>query len=129
MSLAQDADRGIDRVDLPFLRHFIEIFSGPRPALYSKQDGVVESSVARHGNRELAQGLLAFIRSPEGQRILADYGFRPIDTSIASESGRPPLPSGLFKMADLGGWALVQEEVYGPAGLWTRIFAAQSKGR
>ncbi|MGP0064494.1 MAG: sulfate ABC transporter substrate-binding protein, partial [Isosphaeraceae bacterium] len=59
----------------------------PATLLIESPAAVVESSVARHGNRELAQGLLSFIRSPEGQRILADYGFRPIDTSIASESG------------------------------------------
>ena len=101
----------------------------PATLLIEGPAAIVESSVARHGNRELAQGFLAFLRSPEGQRILAEYGFRPVDSSTAGDPGRPPLPPGLFTMADLGGWDQVQEEVYGPAGLWTRIFAAQSKGR
>lgn len=92
---------------------------------------IVESSVVRHGNRDLANAFLAFLRSSDGQRILAEYGFRPVDPkSAASESdGKPPMPAGVFTMADLGGWDALQDEVYGPAGTWTSIFASQAKGR
>jgi len=34
---------------------------------------VVESSVARHGNRELAGAFLAFLHSADGQRILVEW--------------------------------------------------------
>jgi sulfate transport system substrate-binding protein len=82
---------------------------------------IVETSVARHGNRELAEAFLAFLRSADGQKILADYGFRPV--------GAEPAAPGAFTMADIGGWDAVQDEVYGPAGIWTSIFTAQAKGR
>ena len=29
-------------------------------------------------------------------------------------------------MADLGGWAKLEEELYGPKGLWTSIFTAEA---
>jgi sulfate/thiosulfate transport system substrate-binding protein len=89
---------------------------------------VVESSVARHGNRELAEAFLAFLLSEEGQRILADYGFRPLGPgAFAAEAGLP-IPASVFTMADLGGWDAVEDQVYGAAGIWTSIFASQAKG-
>jgi sulfate transport system substrate-binding protein len=92
---------------------------------------VVESSVARHGNRELAGAFLDYLHSADGQRILAAYGFRPVglDPDAAGADVGPPMPAGVFTMADLGGWDAVEDEVYGPAGTWTSIFASQAKGR
>ncbi len=103
----------------------------PATLLIESPAAIVESSVARHRNREVAEAFLAFLRSAEGQRILAEYGFRPVGPA-ASETGaddRAPLPAGVFTMADIGGWDAVQDEVYGPAGIWTSIFTAQAKGR
>jgi sulfate transport system substrate-binding protein len=92
---------------------------------------VVESSVARHGNRALAEAFLAFLHSTDGQRILAEYGFRPVglEATAAVNDLNLPMPAGVFTMADLGGWDAVQEEVYGPEGIWTSIFTTQAKGR
>jgi sulfate/thiosulfate-binding protein len=103
----------------------------PATLLIESPVAVVESSVTRHGNRELAKAFLAFIRSSDGQRILADYGFRPVKSDSASTGAtdKPPMPSSLFTMADLGGWNALQDEVYGPAGTWTSIFTSQVKGR
>ena len=48
---------------------------------------MVDASVERHGNREVAEAFLAFLRSDEGQAILADYGFRPLDPRL--DAARP----------------------------------------
>jgi len=32
-------------------------------------------------------------------------------------------------MADLGGWAKLEQELYGPKGLWTSIFTAETSER
>ncbi len=103
----------------------------PATLLIESPVAIVESSVTRHGNRDLAKAFLAFIRSADGQRILAEYGFRPVspESALTGTSDKPPMPSGLFTMADLGGWNAVQDEVYGPAGTWTSIFTSQAKGR
>ena len=51
----------------------------------------------------------------------------------AAGPGAQPLPPKLFTMADLGGWAKIEQELYGPKGLWTSIFTAntgaQASGR
>jgi len=103
----------------------------PATLLIESPAAIVESSVEKHSNRPLAEAFLAFLRSAKGQHILADYGFRPVkdDAVNAAASGKPPLPPGVFTMAEIGGWNAVETEVYGPAGTWTSIFTAQAKGR
>ena len=91
---------------------------------------IVESGVERHNNRALAEAFLAFLLSPEGQRIFADYGFRPVDPQVkVSDESKFATPGKIFTMADLGGWAKVEEVLYGPKGLWTVIAAERSKAR
>ena len=77
---------------------------------------VVDASVDRHGNRALAEAFLAFMRSPKGQLILVDYGFRPLDRALDVDSRRPPLPPRLFTMKALGGWKGAKKVIYAPGG-------------
>ncbi len=102
----------------------------PATLLIESPAAIVETSVARHGNRAVAEAFLEFLRSSDGQRILAEYGFRPLgpDTSATVTNARPPMPAAVFTMADLGGWDKVQDELYGAAGIWTTIFTSQAKG-
>jgi sulfate transport system substrate-binding protein len=88
---------------------------------------VVDASVARHGNRAAAEAFLAFLRSEEAQRILVEFGFRPLDPKL-EPLDRIPLPANLFTMADLGGWSKVNKEVYDPGGVWDSLFT-QGPGR
>jgi sulfate transport system substrate-binding protein len=103
----------------------------PSTLLIESPAAVVESSVAQHGNRQVAKAFLAFLRGSEAQRILADYGFRPVkpEPGATAATSTPPMPPGLFTMADLGGWSVVEDQVYAPAGTWTSIFASQAKAR
>jgi sulfate transport system substrate-binding protein len=96
----------------------------PATLLIEGPAAVVDASVARHGNRALAEAFLAFLRSDEGQAILADYGFRPLDPKL-EPPGRAPLPPRLFTMADLGGWSKVNAAVYDPGGVWDSLFTGR----
>ena len=64
----------------------------PATLLIEGPAAIVDASVERHGNRAVAEAFLAFLRSAEGQRILADYGFRPLDPGSTSRS-RPRAPA------------------------------------
>ena len=95
----------------------------PATLLIEGPAAVVDASVKRHGNRELAEAFLQFLRADEAQRILVAYGFRPLDPKL-DPPGRPALPEGLFTMSDLGGWSKVNKDVYGPGGVWDALFTA-----
>ncbi len=102
----------------------------PSTLLIESPAAVVDGSVESHGNRKVAEAFLEFLLSEEGQRIVAEYGFRPVRPEVAPPSQAQPMPPKLFTMADLGGWAKIEDELYGPKGLWTSIFIANtgSKG-
>jgi sulfate/thiosulfate transport system substrate-binding protein len=100
----------------------------PATLLIEGPAAVVDASVERHGNRRVAEALLGFLRSPEAQAILVDYGFRPLDPK-RDAPGRVPLPPRVFTMKDLGGWSKVNKEVYGPGGVWDALFTDKGKDK
>lgn len=101
----------------------------PSTLLIESPAAVVETSVESHGNRAVAEAFVEFLVSDEGQRIFAEYGFRPVKTGVAPPEGSAALPTKLFTMADLGGWAKLEQELYGSKGLWTSIFTAAASAK
>jgi len=89
---------------------------------------LVETSVDRHGNREVAQAFLAFLISMEGQKILASYGFRPVNPD-AKLGDFPPIPARLFTIRDLGGWTQVKRTVFDQDGVWAKTFTDRAQGK
>jgi sulfate/thiosulfate transport system substrate-binding protein len=88
---------------------------------------VVDTSVDKHGTREAATAFLDFVVTPDAQRSFAKFGFRPVDADVAKESeGKFPRVEDLWTIEDLGGWPKVVEEIYGPQGIWTKVFAEKS---
>ncbi len=72
---------------------------------------VVDAYAVRHGNAEVARALVDFLHGPEAQAAFAAYGFG-VDEALA---GRP---CEVFTMADLGGWSVVRERLFGVDGLY-----------
>jgi len=101
----------------------------PATLLIESPAAVVETAVESHGSRAVAEAFLEFVQSDQGQRIVTEYGFRPVKPEAAAPRGAPALPPKLFTMADLGGWAKLEQELYGPKGLWTSIFTAETSER
>ena len=88
----------------------------------TSRDGVAGRSKAvleDHGC--VAEAFLAFLLGPEGQGILAEYGFRPVDPEVPDKTGRP-VPAKVFTIEDLGGWDAVNRDVFGSKGTWTSTF-------
>jgi sulfate/thiosulfate transport system substrate-binding protein len=99
----------------------------PATLLIEGPAAVVDASVERHGNRELAQAFLDYLRSAEAQRFLAEYGFRPLDPALETNPDREPLPPRLFTMEDLGGWGRNKMELFETGGVWDSLFIARTR--
>ena len=50
-----------------------------------------------------AQAFVDYLRSPEAQRVFGEKGYRPVVEEVLGEFEYPE-PTGLFTIADLGGW-------------------------
>lgn len=95
----------------------------PATLLIEGPAAIVDASVERHKNREVAEAFLEFLRTVEAQKILAEYGFRPLDPKLDDK----PVPPRLFTMADLGGWKKINKEVYDPGGIWDSLFTDRGR--
>jgi sulfate/thiosulfate-binding protein len=62
-----------------------------------------------------AQAFLDFLRSDDAQKIYEDNGYRPVVEGVAAE-GDFPEPSGLFTIADFGGWPDVMKKFFSTDG-------------
>jgi sulfate transport system substrate-binding protein len=60
---------------------------------------------------EQARAFIAFLRTPESQRVFAEKGYRSIIDAEVDEATYPT-PQTLFTIADLGGWPEVQERYF-----------------
>ncbi|MFC9555382.1 sulfate ABC transporter substrate-binding protein [Rhodococcus sp. NPDC056960] len=64
-------------------------------------------------NLEKANAFKDFLYTTNGQKLWAEAGFRPVDPAVATEfTDKFPEPAKLWTIADLGGWAKVDSEVF-----------------
>ena len=54
---------------------------------------------------------LKFVQSPEAQKVFGEHGYRPVDPDVAAQFDFPQ-PTGLFTIADLGGWSEINEKFF-----------------
>ena len=91
---------------------------------------LVDASVDKRGSREVAQAFMDFLWTPEAQRAYAQFGLRPVDPEVTKEvEAKFPKVEDLWTIDELGGWGKVLDEIYGPQGVWTRVFSEKSKAR
>jgi len=64
---------------------------------------------------EQAKAFLDYLHGTEAQTIFAQAGYRPVMPDIKSPFPFPK-PTGLFSIADFGGWADVSKKFFDPAG-------------
>jgi sulfate/thiosulfate transport system substrate-binding protein len=67
------------------------------------------------------QAFIDFLRSDEAQKIFGENGYRPVNEDVAGQFDFPE-PSGLFTIADLGGWPDIRSEFFDrEAGIFADI--------
>lgn len=81
----------------------------------------IENPVAVLGSNSAAKAFETFLLSPEGQKIWAEHGYRPVISGVP-EASKFPTPPGLFTVNDLGGWTKIEEQFFAPStGIVTKI--------
>jgi sulfate/thiosulfate transport system substrate-binding protein len=79
---------------------------------------LIETQIALSEDAENPEGGQAFIDylfSPEGQKLFAEGGYRPIDEKVFDEFSKEfPEPPGLFTIEEFGGWDTVATEFFDP---------------
>jgi sulfate/thiosulfate-binding protein len=60
-----------------------------------------------------AQAFVDFLRSPEGQQIFADKGYRPVSEEALAKTTFPA-PADLFTIEKFGGWGVVKDKFFDP---------------
>lgn len=81
---------------------------------------VIDKYADKHGVRSIAEAFVKFLWSPEAQRAYTQYGLRPVE-AITGQSAFPPV-TDLWKIEYLGGWPRVTQDLFGPAGAYTKAF-------
>jgi sulfate transport system substrate-binding protein len=84
---------------------------------------VVDQYALQHGRRPLATAYLQYLYSKEGQEIIARNSYRPRDPQVAAQFAAQYPKIELATVADLGGWAGVQQKFFGDGGVFDQIYA------
>lgn len=135
----QDFERGVGEIALTYENEILlrrrqgreAAFAIPASTIYIENPAaVVDEYADRHGVRDVAAAFVAFLRSPEAQRILLEFGFRSIDDNLTRTlAARYPVPPQVFDVGFLGGWPQVQRQLFDRGGLWDRIIRSERRER
>jgi sulfate/thiosulfate transport system substrate-binding protein len=60
-----------------------------------------------------AKSFVAFLHTPQAQKIFQEKGYRPVDAELLDKS-KFPTPPGLFTISDFGGWPKVMKDFFDP---------------
>ena len=81
------------------------------PQTFKIENPVAVVSTSTHEDKAVA--LKNFLFTPEGQKIWAQAGFRPVDPGVAADFAKDfPAPQKLWTIADLGGWTAVDSGLF-----------------
>lgn len=85
---------------------------------------IVDKTVDKNGNRNLARGYLNFLYSPLGQELAAKHYFRPRNSQVAAKYAKQFPKIKLFKINDVfGGWAKAQKTHFVNGAIFDQIYA------
>ncbi len=83
---------------------------------------IVDKTVDKDGNRNLAKGYLNYLYSPQGQELAAKYNFRPRNAQVAAKYASKFPKIKLFTIDDVfGGWAKAQKTHFVNGAIYDQI--------
>jgi sulfate/thiosulfate transport system substrate-binding protein len=85
---------------------------------------IVDKTVDKNGNRNLAKGYLNYLYSPKGQELAAKYHFRPRDQKAAAKYVGQFPKIKTFTIDDVfGGWAKAQKTHFVNGAIFDQIYS------
>ena len=91
---------------------------------------VVDKNVDKHGTREVAEGFVKYLYTPEAQQEFAKVGFRPVDETVAQTkevADKYPKVKTLGTVKDYGGWNAIQKKFFADGALFDKIQAQKKR--
>lgn len=85
---------------------------------------IIDKNVDKHGNREVVEGFVKYLFSPEAQTEFAKVGFRPVNEEVYQNQEfvkKYPPVKHLAKISDLGGWENVQNKFFADRSIFDNI--------
>ena len=87
---------------------------------------IVDKTVDKDGNRNLAKGYLNYLYSPIGQDLAGKYNFRPRNAQASAKYAYKFPKIKLFTIQDVfGGWAKAQKTHFANGGVFDQIYSEQ----
>lgn len=83
---------------------------------------IVDTYVDKHGTREVAEGFVEFLFTPEAQQVFAKHGLRSPDSAVAEATAEqyPPIED-LFTIDHFAGWKEATPKFFGETGLFYEV--------
>ncbi len=91
---------------------------------------VVDKNVDKHRTREVAEGFVKYLYTPEAQQEFVKFGFRPVDETLAQTkevTDKFPKVKTLGTVADFGGWEAIDKKFFADGGLFDKIQAQKKR--
>jgi len=83
---------------------------------------VVDKFAKKHGNEKAAEAYLRFLYTAQGQEIIAQNHYRPIDAAVAARHAAEFPNIELVTIQQFGGWKSAQPKFFGDGGVFDQIY-------
>ena len=88
----------------------------------------VDANIARHGSEESAKAYLKFLFSGEGQHLIAQHGYRPVDPEVLKKHSSILPPMELFPITAIAkDWEEAQQKFFADNGVFDVIYAPKPR--
>ena len=102
----------------------LEIVAPPTSILAQPPVALVDANADKHGTRKQAEAYLEFLYAPEGQRLAAKHGYRPIHPEHADKADLARFPQiRLVTLGErFGDWRTTQKRFFDDGAIFDQIF-------
>jgi sulfate/thiosulfate-binding protein len=82
----------------------------------------VDANVAKHHTEAVAKAYLAYLYTPQAQRLACKWGYRPRLTSVLGTCGTSFAQTDLTTIASFGGWNAANAKFFADGGVFDQVY-------